>query len=90
MLQSYTYAFHVFSHADYIQSPDAVTVYRIHNHSSVAVQYSWRPYATADEEVASAVASMINRPSQGSTYLEGDIADIISDVQPAGKTVWPS
>ena len=89
-IQLYKVAFCVLCHADDIQPQIAASVDRIRNHSNVAVQYSWRQYATADEEGASAAVNMSNRLSQGSTHLEDDIADISSEAQPAGKTMWPS
>lgn len=59
------------------------TVHRIVNHSSTAVHYSWRQYATTDEEGITAVTGTINRPSQGSTHLEGLDTENL-DIQPAG------
>ena len=77
--------FHLLLHTDDSEWQVYACMHRIRNQSSVAVQYSWRQYATADEEGASAAASMINRASQGSIHLEGDVTDIMSEEQPAGN-----
>lgn len=65
-------------------SPDSGAVdCRIVNNSNTAVQYSWRQYATADEDDAAAASGMVTSASQSSPAL-GDVdADDAFEAQPA-------